>query len=415
MRIVVVEPSGTGGLVHFAYQLCGAIAAQGADVTLITSSHYELSACPHYHRVLQTMKLWPIVEQGEIGRPASAARRLWRGTRRGLRGLILMREWLRLTVFLARARPDIVQVGGVTVPAIWPFLAALRLRGIAVSQICHEYKERDEKGRPDRLTRFLMARTYAQMNAVFFLSRSVRDTLARSIDLPVDRTHLVPHGNQEIFSRLGMTADLAGRYGIRPDDFVVLLFGIIRPSKGAEDLLKAFAQLDPAPQVKLLIVGRPTKFADMGAFKQSISALAGDRHVILDARYVPIEEVRPLVELASVVVLPYRNATQSGVLHLAYTFGKPVIATRTGGLPEYIVPGRTGLLVEPGRPDQLADALRACIADPEAVRRMGEEARRLSQTEHAWSNVAAKILRVYEGLLADRPATERIFRTARGK
>jgi glycosyltransferase involved in cell wall biosynthesis len=112
--------------------------------------------------------------------------------------------------------------------------------------------------------------------------------------------------------------------------------------------------------------------------------------------------VKPLIELASVVVLPYRNATQSGVLHLAYTFGRPVIATRTGGLPEYIVPGRTGLLVDPHRPDGLADALRACIADPEATRRMGEEARRLAHTEHAWGNVAGKILGVYEDLLSSR-------------
>src|SRR5262249_18190153 len=151
----------------------------------------------------------------------------------------------------------------------------------------------------------------------------------------------------------------------------ILLFGIIRPSKGAEDLLQAFALLPPAPGVKLLIVGHPTKFADMRAFNQSISTLGIDDRVVLDPRYVPISEAGPLIALASIVVLPYRSATQSGVLHLAYTFGKAVVATRAGGLQEDVIAGRTGLLVDPGRPDQLAEALRACIADPEGTRRMG--------------------------------------------
>lgn len=411
MRIVVVEPSGTGGLIHFAYQLCDAMAARGADVTLLTNSHYELSAWPHNHRVLQTMKLWPIVEHGSEGRPGSLARRIWKGIRRALRGLILLREWLRLTVFLARTRPDIVQLSGIAVPAPWLFFTALRRRGITISQICHEYEERDEGARFDRLRGFLLAKTYERMNAVFFLSRSVRDGLVRSIGLAIERTYVIPHGNQEIFARFGSRPDQAERYGIEPGDFVILLFGIIRPSKGAEDLIQAFARLDPAMQVKLLIVGHPTKFANMRAFRDSVSALANNRHVILDARYVPIEDVRSLVELANVVVLPYRNATQSGVLHLAYTFGKPVIATRAGGLPEHIVPGRTGLLVDPGRPDQLADALRACVTDPEGARQMGEEARRLSRTEYSWSNVAGKILRVYESLLARRSAGEPALRT----
>jgi glycosyltransferase involved in cell wall biosynthesis len=116
--------------------------------------------------------------------------------------------------------------------------------------------------------------------------------------------------------------------------------------------------------------------------------------------------------LAGIVALPYRSATQSGVLHLAYTFGKAVIATRAGGLQEDVIAGRTGLLVDPGQPDQLAEALRACIADPEGTRRMGEEAKRLSQTEHAWSNVAGKILGVYERVIAVRPAADRTFRAA---
>jgi glycosyltransferase involved in cell wall biosynthesis len=397
MRIAVVEPLGAGGLVHFSYQLCIALASRGADVTLLTSRNYELADWPHNFRFVPMLRLWPAIEHGSIGRPTTRMQRLWKKGRRAVRGAILLREWMRLTWFLLETRPDLAQFSGIAVPAPAVFLALLRRRGIAVSQICHEYKERDEESRYEALRHFYLERTYRQIDHVFFLSNAVRDSLRESIHIPVERTSVIPHGNQDMFVRCARSdADLSRRYGLRPGEFVILLFGILRPSKGANDLLHAFAMLGPSSRAKLLIVGHPTKYADMATFLATVRELRMEDDVVVDPRYVPIEDVGALMALASVVVLPYRNATQSGVLHLAYSFAKPVIATKAGGLMEDIVPGRTGLLVAPGRPDALAAALRACIADQDRTRQMGEEARRLAQTKHAWTNVAATLLAVYE-------------------
>jgi glycosyltransferase involved in cell wall biosynthesis len=400
MRITVIEPLGTGGLVHFAYQICAAMASRGVDVTLVTSRNYELSDWPHDFRLVQLLKLWPAVDQGSEGRPATRMRRLWKKGRRAVRGAILIREWVRLTWFLLATRPDLVQFSGISVPAPAVFLSLLRRRGVTVSQICHEYEERDEESRYAAVRRFLLGRSYRQIDHVFFLSNAVRDSLRRFVRIPVGRTSVIPHGNQDMFVRCArLDADLSGRYGIAPGEFVILLFGILRPSKGAIDLLHAFAALGANPRAKLLIVGHPTKYADMASFFETVRELRIQDHVIVDPRYVPMEEVGPLIALSAVVVLPYRSATQSGVLHLAYSFAKPVIATKAGGLEEDIIPGRTGLLVEPGRPDELAAALRACIADQDATWRMGQEARRLAETKHAWTNIAAMLLAVYETIV----------------
>jgi glycosyltransferase involved in cell wall biosynthesis len=79
--------------------------------------------------------------------------------------------------------------------------------------------------------------------------------------------------------------------------------------------------------------------------------------VRLLARYVPDAEVEALFKAADVVVLPYRSATQSGVTHVAYALGLPVITTRVGGLAETVVPGETGLVVPPEDPPALAEAI----------------------------------------------------------
>jgi hypothetical protein len=75
-RIVVVEPDGAGGMIHYAYQMCTALAAGGADVTLITSTSYELAALPHSFRVIPMMRLWPTIPTFRP-RPALLPQRPW--------------------------------------------------------------------------------------------------------------------------------------------------------------------------------------------------------------------------------------------------------------------------------------------------------------------------------------------------
>ena len=105
------------------------------------------------------------------------------------------------------------------------------------------------------------------------------------------------------------------------------------------------------------------------------------------------------MDLATVVVYPYRSSTQSGALQVAYTFGRPVIATAVGGLPEAVEDGRNGYLVPPGSPSALAEKISVLLENPSIATRMGEYARHLSQTRFSWDAVATQIRDVYEELL----------------
>jgi glycosyltransferase involved in cell wall biosynthesis len=120
--------------------------------------------------------------------------------------------------------------------------------------------------------------------------------------------------------------------------------------------------------------------------------------------YLPPEAVGGIFAAADLVALPYRRASQSAVLQLAYACGKAVVGTNTGGLPEVIEPGKSGYVVQPGDVLGLAGSIRAFFADPERFQTMGAYARQLSATKFAWSTIAATTREIYEGRFA--PSTK---------
>ena len=87
------------------------------------------------------------------------------------------------------------------------------------------------------------------------------------------------------------------------------------------------------------------------------------------------DEAIDLFSRCSLVVLPYIDATQSALIGAAYFFGKPVIVTRAGALPEYVVEGETGWVIPPRDPQALAECLQAALGDPDRLARMGRAGR----------------------------------------
>jgi len=129
------------------------------------------------------------------------------------------------------------------------------------------------------------------------------------------------------------------------------------------------------------------------------AAAAGDS-VRLLSRYVPDDEVEALFRAADVVVLPYRSATQSGVTHVAYALGVPVITTDVGGLAETVKPDETGLVVPPGDPAALADAI-ARYFERGFAPRLREGVQRVREA-HSWDALATQTLELVDALAPGR-------------
>lgn len=418
LNIMVVEPRGSGGMIHYAYQLCNALSNVGAQVTLVTANEYEMESFPHNFRVRKQMKLWSLTESPETGTSnglQKATRKLYWGMRRVARGVRLIVEWTRLTNYLVKAKPDIIQFGSIEFPFEAIFLNILKHNGIILSQICHEFEARERGNNlivsfSNQLYRWV----YESFSIVFFHGENNKQRFLSLFDLPRERLHIIPHGNEQLFlsvrSKTLTGARMREKYGIDADAPVILFFGNLTPSKGLPDLLKAFSQVCvQEPRARLIIVGRPTKFIDMDQITQLVDELGIGKATIIDAHYLPMENVAPLMDMATMVIYPYLNSTQSGALQVAYTFGKPVIATNVGGLPEAVDDGKSGFLVPPSSLDDLSRTILKLIKDPNLVRDMGNYAKHLSETKFSWEAIAQEIRVIYEDAVNSRDHLSRFL------
>lgn len=140
------------------------------------------------------------------------------------------------------------------------------------------------------------------------------------------------------------------------DDSILLFFGYVRKYKGLDILLKAMPEvINSNPKVKLLIVGE--FYDDPSSYLEIIKKLNIGKNVKVINRFVKNEEVGLYYGLCDLVILPYRSATQSAVLNVSYSFLKPVVATRVGGLGEFVENEETGFLVEPDSAASLAEGI----------------------------------------------------------
>ena len=405
LHIMVVEPRGSGGMIHYAYQLCTALAHTGAKVSLVTSHEYEMEKFPHNFAVRKQMKLWSPTEtsptEPAFGRVGSVARKSYRAVRRVGRAVRLVIEWIRLTSYLIQAKPDIVQFGKIEFPFEAIFLAILRRNGLILSQICHEFELREQGNNPlvtisNRMYRWV----YESFSIIFFHGESNRRRFLSLFRAPPENLHLIQHGNEQLFravrSEMMSPEQMRKRYSIAADAPVVLFFGNLTPSKGLPDLLTAFSLVHQREdRARLVVVGKPLKFIDMEALKKLARELDISQSTIIDAQYLPMEDVGPLMEMARVVVYPYLNSTQSGALQVAYTFARPVIATNVGGLPEAVEDGKSGFIVPPSAPHELSDAIMKFIDNPALAREMGLYAEHLSKTRFSWDMIASDIMGIY--------------------
>lgn len=143
--------------------------------------------------------------------------------------------------------------------------------------------------------------------------------------------------------------------GFSEKDIVLLFFGYVRKYKGLDLLIEAFPAIKSSiPDSKLLIVG---EFYDSPDFYlDKIKKLGIDEDTIVINKFVPNEDVGKYYNASDLVILPYRSATQSGILNVAYGFSKPVLVTEVGGLAEFVVDRSTGIIIKPDSPDEIAKA-----------------------------------------------------------
>ncbi|WAC13225.1 glycosyltransferase family 4 protein [Dyadobacter pollutisoli] len=167
----------------------------------------------------------------------------------------------------------------------------------------------------------------------------------------------------------------------KSDAFKILFFGRVSPYKGIDILLEAFSSIGSPVNAELIIAGN-------GKFWFDITKYSSTPRITILNRYVPNDELVQLLSQASVVVCPYKDATQSGVVMSAYALNKPVIGTKVGAIPEMIQDEHTGILIPPNDVDELANALRRVIGDSSLLAKMENNIKETYSTgEKGWERI----------------------------
>ena len=146
----------------------------------------------------------------------------------------------------------------------------------------------------------------------------------------------------------------------------LLCFGAVRPYKGLDLALEAVARVDPDLSIKLIVAGR--FWSGDEAYRGQVDRLGLYDRVELRNRYVSNEEAALLFATADAALLPYRSASQSGVVQLAYAYGCPVIATSVGGLPDAVRDGEDAILCAANDADALATAIERMAREKERLK-----------------------------------------------
>lgn len=251
-------------------------------------------------------------------------------------------SWYKTAKYINRQQPDLIAIDwwhpflGPCFNGLIRFLSPKnkkKILFITENVISHEANKTD-----NFLTR--LALKHAQ--AFLALSESVERHLKRMFNVKVYRSALPVYDFYKAKDEANIQ-QIRKRYGFSENDIVLLFFGLVRKYKGLDLLLEVYKNLYQLhPQLKLLVVGE--FYEPEEHYRQLTQSLGIDDAVVIENRYVPDEEVSPYFEMSDCVVLPYKSATQSGILSMAYGFGKPVVVTDVGELGAMVVPGKTGIV-----------------------------------------------------------------------
>src|SRR5437867_4064776 len=256
------------------------------------------------------------------------------------------------------------------------------------------------------LNRLTLKIQYRLADHVFVHTARMKRELLEEFRIREGDITVIPFGINNSVPDTDLTPEQAKRrLGIADCERTILFFGTIGPYKGLEFLVAAFQPIAARhPDYRLIIAGKPTRGCEnyLDEIQRAIGQDVSRERVIQRIEYIPDEETELYFKAADVLVLPYRQVSQSGVLVSGYHFGLPVIAADVGSFGEDVVEGRTGFLCRPCDPVALATAIEKYFQSDlfKALDRRRAGIRDYASKRYSWDAVGQTTRTVYEELLS---------------
>jgi glycosyltransferase involved in cell wall biosynthesis len=369
-----------------------ALVSKGVSVDVIGGDEVD---SPEFHT---TPNLRFLNFRGSQRQDVKFTKKLWR----------LLVYYARLVRYAARTKPKIFHI-------LWNnkfeffdrtiLMLYYKVLGKKIAFTAHNVNQAKRDSSDSLLNRLTLRIQYRLCDHIFVHTQKMKDELCQDFDVAEKTVTVIRHPINNAFPDTELTPAEAKRgLGLRDDERAILFFGRIRPYKGIEHLLPAFQLLLTKPgNYRLIVAGEPKKGSEeyLDEIRQTINREFRRDEIILKIQFIPDEEMELYLKAADVLVLPYKDIFQSGVLFLAYSFGLPVVATDVGSFSEEIVEGKTGFLCKPGDPADLARTLETYFLS-DIYRNLGarrQEIKDYANTHHSWDAVSELTRNAYAGLL----------------
>lgn len=283
-----------------------------------------------------------------------------------------------------RVSPDILHIDG-TPRRMAPALLTLRSQRVVLAvhdPLLH-------RGEHNLRTELLRQVLYRRASRLVLHNGEMKAAFCARYGLAAERVDTVLLGVYEILTRWRLQ-------DVTEEPRTVLFFGRLSAYKGLDVLYRALPSVAArVSDLRVVVAGRP-----VDGYAAPRAPVLPNGGVVQEIRgYVSNTELAELFARATVVVCPYTDATQSGVILTAYAFGKPVVATRVGGVPEYVVPGVTGLLVAGDKALHLAQALSRVLCDGRLRQQLKDGVATVARAQLSWEEAAQRMRRVYDRAL----------------
>jgi len=357
VKVVIVNFYGKGGMLYYAVELANAMASK-CEVTLVLPRKSQ----DGYRGISNRVQVLPVIVPEDF-------------TRKNILKIpVFAALYPSLVKRLLAQRADIVHL---TNENIWlvgllPFLNTRKLVWTLHDPIPHL---------GDSLRKKVSTKILASWSARIFVHYQYNLNVAAQNGFDAKKLVAIPHGSYAFYEKY-----------LRPDvqpRRMFLFWGRIRPYKGIDTLIEAANYLPKG--VEIVVAGE-------GASRYK-DAAKDDTRILLIDKFLSDEEIAELCQQCMAVVIPYVEATQSGIVPVAYACSRPVITTTVGALPEQVEDHQTGLLVEPEKPVELADAMMKILKDPVWASSMGAAGYLKSRTDMSWDRVSNTVYSVYKEIL----------------
>ena len=388
----------TGGIDRpYAFGLTMALLKNNVGIDVIGN---EFVDSPEMHSTpnLKFFNLWP-AKRAQSGR----AVKVWR----------IIQHYASLLRYSARAKPKVFHIlWNSKVQLFDRTLLMLYYKGLGkkVALTAHNVNQARRDGNDSVLNRLTLRIQYHLTDHIFVHTQRMKSELVKGFRVEERRVTVIRHPLNNAFPDTELTvAEAKRRLGIREDEKTLLCFGRIKPYKGIEHLLAAFRQLVARDSsYRLIVAGEVEReyVAYLPTLIQSVTRELEQGQILFKTQFIPDEEMEIYFKAADVLILPYNEIFQSGVLFLGYSFGLPVIATDVGSFREEIVEGETGYVCMPSNPTDLAAKIETYF-ESDLYRDLDtrrQKIREHAETHHSWGAVADLTRNVYAKLLRSNVA-----------